>query len=129
MTKRLSAVTGNYTNQQGEQKAEWTNVGVIITGKNGKDYALLDPSVNLAGVLLKQNQIAIKKGEQPSDMVMLSVFDEQQNQQQQPQQQQYNQAPQQQGGFAPQQQQQQQQQYQGQQQGGFAPQQNNNQQF
>lgn len=116
MTKRLSAVTGNYTNQQGEQKAEWTNVGVIITGKNGKDYALLDPSVNLAGVLLKQNQIAIKKGEQPSDMVMLSVFDEQQNQQ--PQQQQYNQPPQQQGGFAPQQQQ-----YQGQQ-GGFAPQQN-----
>ena len=82
MTKRLSAVTGNYTNQQGEQKAEWTNVGVIITGKNGKDYALLDPSVNLAGVLLNQNQIAIKKGEQPSDMVMLSVFDEQQNQQQ-----------------------------------------------
>ena len=116
MTKRLSAVTGNYTNQQGEQKAEWTNVGVIITGKNGKDYALLDPSVNLAGVLLKQNQIAIKKGEQPSDMVMLSVFDEQQNQQQP--QQQYNQAPQQQGGFAPQQQ------YQGQQQQqGFAPQQ------
>lgn len=114
MTKRLSAVTGNYTNQQGEQKAEWTNVGVIITGKNGKEYALLDPSVNLAGVLLKQNQIAIKKGEQPSDMVMLSVFDEQQNQQQQPQQQ-YNQ--QQQGGFAPQQQ------YQGQQQGGFTPQQ------
>lgn len=115
MTKRLSAVTGNYTNQQGEQKAEWTNVGVIITGKNGKEYALLDPSVNLAGVLLKQNQIALKKGEQPSDMVMLSVFDEQQNQQQQPQQR-YNQ--QQQGGFAPQQQQ-----YQGQQQGGFAPQQ------
>ena len=80
MTKRLSAVTGSYTNQQGEQKAEWTNVGVIITGKNGKDYALLDPTVNLAGVLMKQNQNAIKKGEQPSDMVMLSVFDEQQNQ-------------------------------------------------
>lgn len=82
MTKRLSAVTGNYTNQQGEQKAEWTNVGVIITGKNGKDYALLDPSVNLAGVLLKQNQIASKEGKPPSDMVMLSVFDEQQNQHQ-----------------------------------------------
>ena len=83
MTKRLSAVTGNYTNQQGEQKAEWTNVGVIITGKNGKDYALLDPTVNLAGVLLKQNQASIKKGEQPSDMVMLSVFEEQNNQGQQ----------------------------------------------
>ena len=118
MTKRLSAVTGNYTNQQGEPKAEWTNVGVIITGKNGKDYALLDPSVNLAGVLLKQNQIALKEGKSPSDMVMLSVFEENQNQgynnqssqQQQPQggyqqqapQQQYQQAPQQQqGGFNP----------------------------
>ncbi len=80
MTKRLSAVTGNYTNQQGEQKAEWTNVGVLITGKNGKDYVLLDPSINLAGVLLKQNAIAAKEGKAPSDTVMLSVFDEQQNQ-------------------------------------------------
>ena len=80
MTKRLSAVTGNYTNQQGEQKAEWTNVGVLITGKNGKDYVLLDPSINLAGVLLKQNAIAAKEGKAPSDSVMLSVFDEQQNQ-------------------------------------------------
>lgn len=80
MTKRLSAVTGNYTNQQGEQKAEWTNVGVLITGKNGKDYVLLDPSVNLAGVLLKQNAIAAKEGKALSDTVMLSVFDEQQNQ-------------------------------------------------
>lgn len=80
MTKRLSAVTGNYTNQQNEQKAEWTNVGVLITGKNGKDYVLLDPSVNLAGVLLKQNAIAAKEGKPPSDTVMLSVFDEQQNQ-------------------------------------------------
>jgi hypothetical protein len=80
MTKRLSAVTGNYTNQQGEQKAEWTNVGALITGKNGKDYVLLDPSINLAGVLLKQNAIAAKEGKAPSDTVMLSVFDEQQNQ-------------------------------------------------
>ena len=75
MTKRLSAVTGNYTNQQGEQKAEWTNVGVLITGKNGKDYVLLDPSINLAGVLLKQNAIAAKEGKAPSDSVMLSVFE------------------------------------------------------
>lgn len=125
MTKRLSAVTGNYTNQQGEQKAEWTNVGVIFTGKNGKDYALLDPSVNLAGVLLKQNQIASKEGKPPSDMVMLSVFDEQQNQQQnqgQNNQQQYQQQ-------APQQQQQQNQ-YQ-QQSGGYqgGQNQNGNQQF
>lgn len=106
MTKRLSAVVGEYTDKQsGQQKAEWQNVGVLITGKNGKEYALLDPTVNLAGVLLKQNVLAAKKNEAPSDMVMSSVFDEQQNNNQGQQQGNYNQqAPQ--GGFAPQQQQQ-----------------------
>lgn len=105
MTKRLSAVVGEYT-KDGQQKAEWANVGVIITGKNGKEYVLLDPTVNLAGVLLKQNVLAGKKNEAPSDMVMTSVFEENQgaNNNQQPQQVGY--APQQ-GGFqqqAPQQQ-------------------------
>lgn len=80
MTKRLSAVTGEYINKENQPKAEWTNIGVIITGKNGKDYVLLDPTVNLAGILLKQNIIAQKKGEAPSDMVMTSVFEEQQGQ-------------------------------------------------
>lgn len=104
MTKRLVAVTGNYTNKEGQEKAEYTEIGVIITGKNGKDYALLDPAINLAGLLLKQNALAAKRGEAPSDRVMLSVFeqDNQQGQQggyhqpaqgyQQPQQQ-YQQAP------------------------------------
>ena len=94
MTKRLVAVTGEYISKQdNQQKAEYTEIGVIITGKNGKDYALLDPAINLAGVLLKQNALAAKRGEAPSDRVMLSVF-EQDNQQQaqqvyvQPQQQQ-----------------------------------------
>ena len=88
MTKRLVAVTGNYTNKEGQEKAEYTEIGVIITGKNGKDYALLDPAINLAGVLLKQNTLAAKRGEAPSDRVMLSVFeqDNQQGQQQQYQQ-------------------------------------------
>lgn len=112
MTKRLSAVVGEYT-KDGQSKAEWQNVGVLITGKNGKEYALLDPSVNLAGVLLKQNVLAAKKGEQPSDMVMSSVFEEQSAQQQ--------------GGYAPKQQSggfnQNQQQPQHQQQGGFQQQQ------
>jgi hypothetical protein len=90
MTKRLSAVIGEYT-KDGQQKAEWQNVGVLITGKNGKEYALLDPTINLAGVLLKQNVLAQKKGEQPSDMVMSSVFEEQQNNNQGQQQQQQQQ--------------------------------------
>ena len=109
MTKRLSAVTGEYTDKQGQQKAEWTTVGALIVGKNGKEYVLLDPTVNLAGVLQKQNIIAMKKGEQPSDMVMTSVFDDsQQNNQPQGG---YNQP--QQGGYAPQN---------NQPQGGYAPQ-------
>lgn len=106
MTKRLVAVTGNYQAKDGQQKAEYTEIGVIISGKNGKDYALLDPAINLAGVLVKQNVLALKKGEQPSDKVMVSLF-EQDNQQQSPQgqqqQQQYNQAPQQGYNQAPQQ--------------------------
>jgi hypothetical protein len=104
MTKRLSAVIGEYTDKNNQPKAEWQNVGVLITGKNGKEYALLDPTVNLAGVLLKQNILAAKKNEAPSDMVMSSVFEEQQSQQQnnnQGQQQQQNN-----GGFQQNQQQQ-----------------------
>lgn len=96
MTKRLVAVTGNYTNKEGQEKAEYTEIGVIITGKNGKEYALLDPAINLAGVLLKQNVLAAKRGEPTSDRVMLSLF-EQDNQQQAPQQ--GYQQPQQQGGY------------------------------
>lgn len=85
MTKRLVAVTGEYLSKQdNQQKAEYTEIGVIIVGKNGKEYALLDPAINLAGVLLKQNALAAKRNEPPSDKVMLSVFE--QDNQQQPQQ-------------------------------------------
>ena len=108
MTKRLSAVVGEYT-KEGQQKAEWANIGVVGVGKNNKEYVLLDPTVNLAGILLKQNVLAQKRNEAPSDMVMASLFEEQSNQQQnsgfnqnQGQQQQgnhMNQAPQQSGGF------------------------------
>ena len=101
MTKRLSAVVGEYNDKQTNQpKAEWQNIGVIITGKNGKDYALLDPSINLAGVLLKQNVLAAKKGEAPSDMVMTSIFeDSNQNQNNNQNQGGFQQNNHQQGGF------------------------------
>ena len=95
MTKRLSAVVGEYT-KDGQQKAEWANIGVVGIGKNGKEYVLLDPTVNLAGVLLKQNVLAQKRNEQASDMVMASLFEDSN----QGQQGGYNQqAPQQQGGY------------------------------
>ena len=92
MTKRLSAVVGEYTDKQtGQQKAEWASLGIIGVSTNGKEYMLLDPTINLAGVLLKQNVLAANKGEKLSDMVMISIIDEQaqnnnQNQQQKQQQ-------------------------------------------
>ena len=84
--KRLSAVVGEYTDKQTNQpKAEWANVGVIGVSQKGKEYMLLDPSVSLAGILLKQNVLAANKGEKLSDMVMISIIDEQQQNNQQPQ--------------------------------------------
>ena len=97
MAKKLVAVVGEYTNQQGEQKAEFCDIGVINVSQNGKEYALIDPTVNIAGVLAKQNVLAAKRGEELRDMVMCSVF-ERDNQQQAPSQGGYQQAPAQ-GGY------------------------------
>jgi len=106
MTKRITAVTGEYQNQQGEQKAEFTQIGIVGVSGNGKEYVLLDPSVSLAGVLAKQNALAMKRNEPVKDMVMCSVFENDNNQQNAPQQgyqQQPQQGYQQQGNQPPQQ--------------------------
>ena len=117
MAKRIVAKTGVYQ-KDGQEKGEYTKLGVMLNNNNG-DYMLLDPSVSLAGVLIKQNALAAKTGKEQRDMVMISIFDDdnqQQGQQQNNQQGVYQQtqqgnyqqqAPQQQGGFnqqAPQQQ-------------------------
>ena len=103
MTKRLSAVIGEYTDKTtNQQKAEWASLGIIGVSAKGKEYMLLDPTINLAGVLLKQNILAQNRGEKLSDMVMISIIDEQsQNSQQSPQYQQQapQQRPQNSGGF------------------------------
>ena len=82
MTKKIVAVTGEYINREQQQKAEFTEIGIIGVGKNGKEYVMLNPDVSLAGVLLKQNALAAKRGEAPSDMVMSSIVDNDANQQQ-----------------------------------------------
>ena len=81
MAKRIVAKTGSFTNQQNEVKGEYTKLGVILTNDNG-EYMLMDPCVNLAGVLLKQNALAAKTGGQQRDMVMVSIFEDDNNQQQ-----------------------------------------------
>lgn len=114
MAKRVVAKVGTYTNQQGETKGEYQRLGVMMQSDNG-EYMLLDPCINLAGVLIKQNALAAKEGKQQRDMVMISIFDDnnqqhgqqqqqgwgqpqqpnngQPYQQQAPRQQQYNQPP------------------------------------
>lgn len=91
--KEIVIATGTYQKQDGTQGTNWTKIGIINTSANGKEYALLDPKVNLAGF----------EREAGKDMIMCSIVDKSNNQQQpnqgyqqQAQQQNYN-APQQQG--------------------------------
>lgn len=101
MTKRLVCKVDEYE-KDGQTKGKYIEIGVILDGSNG-EFILMEPTVNLAGVLQKQNVLARKKGQESRDMVMVSIFDNSQQQQQggwgqpqQPQQQnqpQYNQPP------------------------------------
>jgi hypothetical protein len=75
MAKRLAAKTGTYT-KDGAEKGEYTRLGVLMQGNDGGEYMLLDPTVNLAGVLVKQNILAAKQGKEPRDSIMVSVFDD-----------------------------------------------------
>lgn len=98
MNKRLSAKTGEYKDKTtGELKGEYTQIGVILNNNNG-EYLLLDPTINLAGVLAKQNVLALNQGKPQRDNVMCGIYQDQPHQQQpqqgyqqQPQQQGYNQ--------------------------------------
>ena len=80
MSKKLAVANGNYM-KDGVEKTRWVNVGVILE-KNGKEFCLIDPTINFAAF----------PREQGKDMVMVGVFEEQQGQQapqqgyQQPQQ-------------------------------------------
>ena len=92
MAKRIVAKTGVFTDKQtNQEKGEYTKLGVILSNDNG-EYMLLDPTVSLAGVLLKQNALARKTGKEERGMLMVSIFEDD------------NQAPQQNSYNAPQQQ-------------------------
>jgi len=82
MSKRLVVKTGTYI-KDGQEKGEYTRLGVMMDGDNGP-YLLLDPCVNLAGCLTKQNMMNHGKGGKPRSSLMVSVFEED-GQQQRPQ--------------------------------------------
>jgi len=85
--KELSVAGRKYQKQDGSEGTEWTNLGILNTNQNGKEYILLDPKINLAGLPIGEN-----------GMVMVGVFEEtnqgQNNQQGGGQQQQGYQQPQ-----------------------------------
>jgi len=64
MSKKLAVANGSYT-KDGQEKTRWVNVGVILE-KNGKEFALIDPTINFAAF----------PREQGKDMVMVGVFDD-----------------------------------------------------
>lgn len=97
MARQIKAKIKEYTNAQGETKGEWVDLGVILSNSNG-DYIMLNPTVDLAGVLMRQRLLAQAKGSKVGDNVMCSIFDS--SQQQAPQQpQQATQQPMGDGGF------------------------------
>jgi hypothetical protein len=83
--KDIVAVVGNYTDRNGNEKAEFLKIGAIGVSQQGKEYLILDPGVSISGALYKQNLNNQAKGKPAQKSLMCSVFDK--NQQQKPVQQ------------------------------------------
>ena len=85
MAKRIVARVGEYTDREGKVKGEYVEVGVILESANG-EFALLDPTVNMAGVLSKQNMYNAQQKAQGNDKakigtsVMCGIYDRDQQQ-------------------------------------------------
>lgn len=74
MAKRLMAKVGEYQ-KDGQTKGEYVKIGVIMSNQNG-EYALIEPTVSIAGVLAKQNAMALASGGKVNSNVMCSIFDD-----------------------------------------------------
>ncbi len=70
MAKRIMAKVDTYQ-KDGAEKGKYIEIGVILENNNG-EYALINPSTNLAGVLLQQR---INLGNTKGSSVMCSIFD------------------------------------------------------
>lgn len=63
--RKLAVANGQYQ-KDGQTKTRWVNVGVIGVSANGKEYMLIDPTINFAGF----------PKEDGKDMVMVGIFDD-----------------------------------------------------
>lgn len=46
----LCVAVDTYKDHNGEEKTQWENIGVEMTGEDGKSFFLLKPWINLAGI-------------------------------------------------------------------------------
>lgn len=74
MAKQITATVETYE-KDGETKYKNVDIGVLMSGDHG-DYILLNPTVDLSGVLMRQ-RILGKKG----SSVMCNIWDEKPKQQ------------------------------------------------
>ena len=70
--KRIMARVGSYE-KDGETKGRYVEVGIIRENDNG-EYALLKPTVDLAGVLLQQVLDTKARGKKSGESVMAAIW-------------------------------------------------------
>lgn len=58
-TYDLAVKTGEYTNNKGETKGRYVNIGVVMKGNDGKPFILLDTHFNPAGVPSKDGRFIV----------------------------------------------------------------------
>ena len=70
--KNLSVKTREYKDRDGNAKANWQNIGVIMENDQGKQFILLEKWVNLSG-------LPDFSGKENSSSIMVNVFDVENN--------------------------------------------------
>jgi hypothetical protein len=70
MPKRITAKIDTYE-KDGEVRGKYVDIGVVLSGQYG-EYILLNPTVDLAGVMLRQRLLDPKKA---GSSVMCNIFD------------------------------------------------------
>ncbi len=91
--KKLAVANGSYQ-KDGQDKTRWVNVGVIGTTQEGKEYMLIDPTINFAAFPRQEGKDMVMVGifeDQPQQQGNYNNNQQQNNQQQRQPQQQYNQ--------------------------------------
>ncbi len=83
MARRITAKIEEYQ-KDGQTKGKYIEIGVILENSNG-EYMMLNPTVDLAGVLMKQRILAQETGKKVGGSVLCSIFDND-NQSSQPRQ-------------------------------------------